>query len=101
MKLTSKQRDQIAGTAFVTLPILGIFLFVGIPLIVSFVLSFGHLSSFDLFDIDFSEFGSNYVRIFKDDPKYIRSIANTFISISCIFSFFICCHSLFISSMVV
>ena len=79
MKLTSKQRDQIAGTAFVTLPILGIFLFVGIPLIVSFVLSFGHLSSFDLFDIDFSEFGSNYVRIFKDDPKYIRSIANTFI----------------------
>lgn len=79
MKLTSKQRDQIAGTAFVTLPILGIFLFVGIPLIVSFVLSFGHLSSFDLFDIDFSEFGSNYVRIFKDDSKYIRSIANTFI----------------------
>ena len=78
-KLTMKKRDQIAGITFVLLPIIGIFLFVGIPLIVSLVLSFGHLSSFDLFDIDFSEFGSNYVRIFTEDSKYIKAVANSFI----------------------
>ena len=55
MKLTNRQRDQIAGISFVLLPIIGIFLFVGIPLIVSLVLSFGHLSSFDIFDIDFTK----------------------------------------------
>ena len=51
-KLTMKKRDQIAGIVFVLLPITGIFLFVGVPLIVSLILSFGHLSSFDIFDID-------------------------------------------------
>lgn len=79
MKLTNKQRDQIAGISFVLLPIIGIFLFVGIPLIVSLVLSFGHLSSFDIFDIDFSNFGSNYVRIFLEDNKYIRAVINSFV----------------------
>ena len=78
-KLTMKKRDQIAGIVFVLLPIIGIFLFVGVPLIVSLVLSFGHLSSFDLFDIDFSNFGSNYVRIFTEDSKYIKAVANSFI----------------------
>ena len=79
MKLTMKKRDQISGIAFVLLPIIGIFLFVGVPLIVSLVLSFGHLSSFDIFDIDFSDFGSNYVRIFTEDKKYIKAIFNSFI----------------------
>ena len=79
MKLTMKKRDQISGIAFVLLPIIGIFLFVGVPLIVSLVLSFGHLSSFDIFDIDFSDFGSNYVRIFTEDKKYIKAILNSFI----------------------
>lgn len=79
MKLTNKQRDQIAGISFVLLPIIGIFLFVGIPLIVSLVLSFGHLSSFDIFDIDFTNFGSNYVRIFLEDNKYIRAVINSFV----------------------
>ena len=79
MKLTMKKRDQISGIAFVLLPIIGIFLFVGIPLIVSLVLSFGHLSSFDIFDIDFSDFGSNYVRIFTEDKKFIKAIFNSFI----------------------
>ena len=79
MKLTMKKRDQISGIAFVLLPIIGIFLFVGVPLIVSLVLSFGHLSSFDIFDIDFTDFGSNYVRIFTEDKKYIKAILNSFI----------------------
>ena len=79
MKLTMKKRDQISGIAFVLLPIIGIFLFVGVPLIVSLVLSFGHLSSFDIFDIDFSDFGSDYVRIFTEDKKYIKAILNSFI----------------------
>lgn len=79
MKLTNKKRDQIAGISFVLLPIIGIFLFVGIPLIVSLVLSFGHLSSFDIFDIDFTNFGSNYVRIFLEDNKYIRAVINSFV----------------------
>ena len=79
MKLTMKKRDQISGIAFVLLPIIGIFLFVGVPLIVSLVLSFGHLSSFDIFDIDFSDFGSNYVRIFTEDKKFIKAIFNSFI----------------------
>ena len=79
MKLTNRQRDQIAGISFVLLPIIGIFLFVGIPLIVSLVLSFGHLSSFDIFDIDFTNFGSNYVRIFLEDNKYIRAVINSFV----------------------
>ena len=48
-----KTKNQIAGLLFVSLPIIGIILFSGIPLIVSFILSFGHLSSFDLFDIEF------------------------------------------------
>lgn len=79
MKLTNKKRDQIAGISFVLLPIIGIFLFVGIPLIVSLVLSFGHLPSFDIFDIDFTNFGSNYVRIFLEDNKYIRAVINSFV----------------------
>jgi len=79
MKLTNRQRDQIAGISFVLLPIIGIFLFVGIPLIVSLVLSFGHLPSFDIFDIDFTNFGSNYVRIFLEDNKYIRAVINSFV----------------------
>lgn len=79
MKLTNKQRDQIAGISFVLLPIIGIFLFVGIPLIVSLVLSFGHLPSFDIFDIDFTNFGSNYIRIFLEDNKYIRAVINSFV----------------------
>ena len=79
MKLTNKKRDQIAGISFVLLPIIGIFLFVGIPLIVSLVLSFGHLPSFDIFDIDFTNFGSNYIRIFLEDNKYIRAVINSFV----------------------
>lgn len=79
MKLTNRQRDQIAGISFVLLPIIGIFLFVGIPLIVSLVLSFGHLPSFDIFDIDFTNFGSNYIRIFLEDNKYIRAVINSFV----------------------
>lgn len=79
MKLTNRKRNQIAGLTFVALPVIGILLFTGIPLVLSLILSFGHLPSFDIFDIDFSNFGSNYIRIFTEDNKYIKSVLNSFI----------------------
>ncbi len=73
-----KTKNQIAGLLFVSLPIIGIILFSGIPLIVSFILSFGHLSSFDLFDIEFIG-TSNYIRIFTEDNKFLLSILYSFV----------------------
>ena len=73
-----KTKNQIAGLLFVSLPIIGIILFSGIPLIVSFILSFGHLSSFDLFDIEFIG-ASNYIRIFTEDNKFLLSILYSFV----------------------
>lgn len=73
-----KTKNQIAGLLFVSLPIIGIILFSGIPLVVSFILSFGHLSSFDLFDIEFIG-TSNYIRIFTEDNKFLLSILYSFV----------------------
>ena len=49
--ITSKTRDQIDGLLFVAVPIIGLTLFIGIPLVFSLVLSFGKLTTFELTDI--------------------------------------------------
>lgn len=78
MKLTSKKRNQIAGLSFVSLPVIGILLFTGIPLIVSLFLSFSHLPSFDLLDMVLIG-PDNYIRIFTEDNKYISAVLNSFL----------------------
>ena len=61
--ITSKTRDQIDGLLFVAVPIIGLTLFIGIPLVFSLVLSFGKLTTFEITDITFVGF-ENYVRRF-------------------------------------
>ena len=78
MKLTAKKRSQIAGLSFVALPIIGLFLFTGIPLIVSLFLSFAHLPTFDIFYMVLIG-PENYVRIFTEDNGYLESVLNSFI----------------------
>ena len=78
MSLSRKARDQIDGTLFIALPILGLFTFVGIPLVFSLVLSFGKLNSFNITDITFVGF-QNYIDIFKTDPTYWEAVGWSFL----------------------
>ena len=76
--ITSKTRDQIDGLLFVAVPIIGLTLFIGIPLVFSLVLSFGKLTTFEITDITFVGF-ENYIRIFTNDRTYFLSIMWSFI----------------------
>lgn len=76
--LTRRRRDNILGTLFALSPLVGFCLFGLLPLVFSLVLSFGRLQSFDIMDIDFVGF-DNYVRIFTQDKRFLKSIGNTFL----------------------
>lgn len=73
-----KRRDNLIGTLFALSPLIGFGLFALLPLVFSIVLSFGNLSTFDIMDIEFVGF-ENYVRIFTQDTKFLKSIGNTFL----------------------
>lgn len=75
--MKTKTKNQIAGLLFVALPIIGIVLFIGIPLVVSLILSFGHLNTFDLFDVEFIG-AENYIRILTEDNEFLLSIMYSF-----------------------
>ena len=72
-----KKKDLMYGLLCCLPPVIGISLFTVVPLIFSLVLSFGTLSTFDLFDIEFVGF-ENYVRILTENDDFIKSIGNTF-----------------------
>ena len=91
IKLTRKFKDNVWGWLFACSPLIGFALFGMVPLVFSFILSFGKLQSFDLADIKFIGF-ENYVRLFTQDDKFIRSIGNTFI-----YAFFVVALSLAVS----
>ena len=78
MKKVKRNKNQLTGMLFAAPPLIGFLLFGLLPMLISLVLSFGHLSTFDLFDIEFVGF-DNYVRIFTEDTKFLKSIGNTFI----------------------
>lgn len=72
-----KRRDGVIGVLFACTPLVGFALFGVLPLLFSLVLSFGELPSFDIADIKFVGF-DNYVRIFTEDTRFLKSIFNTF-----------------------
>ena len=78
MKKTRKNNKQLTGMLFAAPPLIGFILFGLLPMLISLVLSFGHLSTYNLFDIEFVGF-DNYVRIITEDTKFLKSIGNTFI----------------------
>ncbi len=69
--LSRKTRDNISGILFVTLPALGLFIFVGIPLIFSLFYSFARQNpgSTNLLDVTMVGF-NNYSRILMDKDFY-------------------------------
>ena len=54
-KAIYKKKDLMYGLICCLPPVIGISLFTVVPLIFSLVLSFGQLSSFDLFDVKFDD----------------------------------------------
>ena len=74
----ARRKREVLGVLFACSPLVSFAVFGLIPMVVSLVLSFGKLSSFDLFDLEFVGF-ENYVRIFTEDTKFIKSIGNTFV----------------------
>jgi multiple sugar transport system permease protein len=72
-----QRRDEFQGVLFSLLPILGIAIFGLIPMMYSLVLSFGNLTSFEIFEITPVGF-DNYIRIFTEDKIFWKAIGNTF-----------------------
>lgn len=71
--------EQIYGMLFAAIPIIGFVLFGIIPLILSLVMSFSDVPTFNFSEIkmfNFSELFSNYKAIFQDE-KFYKSIVNT------------------------
>lgn len=77
-RLNARQRDTLDGYLFTMLPVLGVIIFVGLPLIVSLFLSFSHLDSFDLFEAKFVGL-DNYIKIFTSDKKFLGAIGSSFL----------------------
>lgn len=77
-KIRAKTREQIDGFIFVSIPIIGLLLFTGIPLVFSLILSFGKLYTFEITDITFTGF-DNYLKIFTEDRTYLMSILWSFL----------------------
>ncbi len=73
-----KALENLQGILFASSPLVGFLLFGCIPLIISLILSFGKLRTFDLHDMEFIGF-DNYVRIFTEDDKFLKSVGNTFV----------------------
>ncbi len=77
-RMSRAKKDNLWGWLFACSPLIGFALFGMIPLLFSLFLSFGKLQSFDITDVKFVGF-ENYVRLFTQDAKFIKSIGNTFI----------------------
>ena len=70
--------DNLQGILFASSPLIGFLLFGFIPLVISLILSFGKLRTFDLRDMQPVKF-ENYIRIFTEDDKFFKSVGNTFV----------------------
>ena len=76
--LSRKAHEQIDGISFVSLPVIGLLIFTGIPLVFSLILSFGHLNTFDITNITFVGF-DNYANIFTQDTTFWKSVGWSFL----------------------
>lgn len=74
-RLSRKQREGLAAALFLAPDVIGLTIFIGIPMILSFVLSLFQVSGFGQYD--FVGFG-NYQRIFAD-PVFMSSLRTTLI----------------------
>jgi multiple sugar transport system permease protein len=74
-KLSRRQREGWAAALFLAPDVIGLTVFVGLPMVLSFVLSLFQVSGFGQYD--FVGFG-NYARIFAD-PVFFSSLGTTLI----------------------
>ena len=77
-KKINRRAENIQNTLFASPPLIAFALFGLVPMLVSLVLSFCSLDTYNIFDAKFIGF-ENYINVFKNDQKFIKSIGNTFI----------------------
>lgn len=70
-------KEEIAGTCYAAIPILGFLIFSLVPLVMSIIMSFYKMRDFGLDNATYVGF-ENFTKILKDD-MFWKSIANTFI----------------------
>ena len=78
VKKINKKKENLQGLLFASPPLIAFALFGLLPMILSLILSFFELYSYDIFDAQFVGF-RNYIEIFTTDDRFIKSISNTFI----------------------
>lgn len=74
-----KRQEAILGTLFASLPVIGFIVFGVVPLVLSFIMSFSYLPSFDIKSIQVLEWGKlfdNYKTVLSD-PLFYKSVGNT------------------------
>ena len=82
-KKKSKQKitDEITGTLFTLIPIIGLVIFTFIPLIMAVIMSFMDMPGMNFDGAEFYEFGDlfhNYKIVFSDEYFY-KALKNNFI----------------------
>ncbi len=77
-KSNYRRKREFEGRLYASLPLITFAIFGVIPLLISLFLSFGNLYTFDIRDWKFVGF-ENYIRIFKEDKQFLKSILNTFV----------------------
>ena len=77
-KNLSKRAANLQGMLFASPPLITFALFGLVPLLVSLVLSFCSLDSYNIFDAKPVGF-DNYIAILTEDTKFLKSIGNTFL----------------------
>ncbi len=80
MKTLKRQRsltrsENLTGNLMTLLPILGFLLFGAIPIVISFVLSFMKLNTYDIFKATFTDL-DNFEFVLKDE-RFFKSLGNT------------------------
>ncbi|MFA5660646.1 MAG: sugar ABC transporter permease [Bacilli bacterium] len=71
--------EELVGTLFAAIPVIGIIVFAVIPLLLSLIMSFANLPSFDIKSMTMLDFGNlfnNYKTVFND-PLFAQSVKNT------------------------
>lgn len=77
-KSNYRRRRELEGRFYASLPLITFAIFGVAPLLISLILSFGNLYTFDIGDWKFTGL-SNYIAIFKNDKDFLKSIGNTFL----------------------
>lgn len=74
-----KRREELLGTFFASLPVIGFLVFGIVPLVLSFIMSFSYMPSFDIRAMKVLEWGKlfNNYRTVLTDPLFYKSVGNT------------------------